>query len=231
MLCKRSTTIKKRYKQPCLRMENGFVEPFSLMRYHETGTLVLFVSCQDLNIIDPGRIAFYIKLGIIFTCSYNNSFDEMSLHVSDLQFKAFIFVQLIQYYHKTGAGRIWIYLNLMSSQLSETGYDLEKTMELALGSLRGAFCLLIVTSEGMYAVRDPLGFRPLCLGRLPEGGWMVASESIAFPICGAEYEREVEAGEIISSVGTSGGQQHSGLYFEIRHNGKPTNPVRWCQKG
>ena len=41
----------------------------------------------------------------------------------------------------------------------------------------------------------------------------------------------VEAGETISSVGTSGGQKHSGLYFEIRHNGKPTNPVRWCRRG
>ena len=41
----------------------------------------------------------------------------------------------------------------------------------------------------------------------------------------------VEAGELISSVGTSGGQKHAGLYFEIRHNGKPTNPVRWCRRG
>jgi septal ring factor EnvC (AmiA/AmiB activator) len=41
----------------------------------------------------------------------------------------------------------------------------------------------------------------------------------------------VEVGETIASVGASGGQKHSGLYFEIRHNGKPTNPVRWCRKG
>lgn len=40
----------------------------------------------------------------------------------------------------------------------------------------------------------------------------------------------VEAGETIASVGTSGGQKHAGLYFEIRHNGKPTNPVGWCRK-
>ena len=40
----------------------------------------------------------------------------------------------------------------------------------------------------------------------------------------------VETGETIASVGTSGGQKHSGLYFEIRHNGKPTDPVRWCRK-
>lgn len=41
----------------------------------------------------------------------------------------------------------------------------------------------------------------------------------------------VEAGEVIASVGQSGGQQEAGLYFEIRHNGKPSNPVRWCRRG
>lgn len=40
----------------------------------------------------------------------------------------------------------------------------------------------------------------------------------------------VEAGEEIASIGNSGGQQSSGLYFEIRHNGKPTNPGKWCRK-
>ena len=41
----------------------------------------------------------------------------------------------------------------------------------------------------------------------------------------------VEAGETIASVGKSGGQEQAGLYFEIRHNGKPTNPVNWCRRG
>ncbi|MBN4080540.1 peptidoglycan DD-metalloendopeptidase family protein [Beggiatoa alba] len=40
----------------------------------------------------------------------------------------------------------------------------------------------------------------------------------------------VEAGDIIGSVGSSGGQRKAGLYFEIRHNGKPTNPKIWCRK-
>lgn len=40
----------------------------------------------------------------------------------------------------------------------------------------------------------------------------------------------VESGEVIASIGNSGGQQHSGLYFEIRHNGSPTNPGKWCRK-
>ncbi len=41
----------------------------------------------------------------------------------------------------------------------------------------------------------------------------------------------VEAGEVIAGVGRSGGQKETGLYFEIRHNGKPTNPVKWCRTG
>ncbi len=40
----------------------------------------------------------------------------------------------------------------------------------------------------------------------------------------------VEANEVIASVGNSGGNEFTGLYFEIRHNGKPTNPSRWCKK-
>jgi septal ring factor EnvC (AmiA/AmiB activator) len=38
----------------------------------------------------------------------------------------------------------------------------------------------------------------------------------------------VEADEAIANVGNSGGQQSAGLYFEIRHNGQPANPARWC---
>jgi len=40
----------------------------------------------------------------------------------------------------------------------------------------------------------------------------------------------VETGEVIASVGNSGGRNHPGLYFEIRHNGVPTNPVLWCKR-
>jgi septal ring factor EnvC (AmiA/AmiB activator) len=41
----------------------------------------------------------------------------------------------------------------------------------------------------------------------------------------------IEAGEVIATVGQSGGQQEAALYFEIRHNGKPSNPARWCKRG
>jgi amidophosphoribosyltransferase len=62
---------------------------------------------------------------------------------------------------------------------------------------RGAYSLVILTRRAFYAVRDPWGFRPLCIGRLNEIGWVVASESCALATIGAKYVRQVEAGEII----------------------------------
>ncbi len=65
--------------------------------------------------------------------------------------------------------------------------------------LRGAFSLTILTSERLYALRDPFGIRPLCLGQLIDGdGWVVASETCALDTVGAAYEREVEPGEIVA---------------------------------
>lgn len=90
-----------------------------------------------------------------------------------------------------------VVLHLMSREMEATGFNIRQALRIALGRLSGAYCLLLATPDGMYAVRDPLGFRPLSLGRFPDGGWMVASETIAFTVCGAEYFREVEAGEIL----------------------------------
>jgi amidophosphoribosyltransferase len=60
----------------------------------------------------------------------------------------------------------------------------------------GAYSLTILTREGVYAVRDPYGLRPLCLGEI-DGGYVVASESCALMTIGATYLREVEPGEIV----------------------------------
>ncbi len=61
----------------------------------------------------------------------------------------------------------------------------------------GAYSLTILTARALYAVRDPYGFRPLCLGRL-NGNWIVASESCALATVGATYVREIEPGEIVA---------------------------------
>ncbi len=66
----------------------------------------------------------------------------------------------------------------------------------ALLEVHGAYSLLILSVEGIFAVRDPNGIRPLSLG-IREGSPVVASETCAFDLIGAKFERDVEPGEIV----------------------------------
>jgi amidophosphoribosyltransferase len=69
----------------------------------------------------------------------------------------------------------------------------------ALSRVKGAYSLLFLTEDAIVAVRDPMGFRPLCLGLLPakKDAHVVASEPCAFDLIGAEYVRDLEPGEMI----------------------------------
>jgi len=73
---------------------------------------------------------------------------------------------------------------------------LEDQLSYALRQVTGAYSLLILTPEAMYAVRDPSGFRPLTIARL-EDAWVVASETCALDLIEAKAERDVEPGEIV----------------------------------
>jgi amidophosphoribosyltransferase len=66
-----------------------------------------------------------------------------------------------------------------------------------LGSARGAYSIVLCTQNELYAFRDPWGVRPLCLGKLGDNGYVVASESCALGTIGAQYLRELERGEIV----------------------------------
>lgn len=74
-------------------------------------------------------------------------------------------------------------------------------LEMALMSVapswKGAFSLVIMDQGRIVGLRDPNGFRPLCLGSLPEGGWVLSSESAALDLVGAKFVREVEPGEML----------------------------------
>jgi amidophosphoribosyltransferase len=61
----------------------------------------------------------------------------------------------------------------------------------------GAFSLVIMDQGRIVGLRDPNGFRPLCLGSLSDGGWVIASETAALDLVGARFVREVEAGEMV----------------------------------
>jgi amidophosphoribosyltransferase len=84
------------------------------------------------------------------------------------------------------------------------GADWLARMRTSLPRLAGAFCLVMLTRDRLFAVRDPWGIRPLALGRLP-GGWIVASETCALDAVGASFIREITPGEIIA-IGPDGVQ-------------------------
>ncbi len=71
-------------------------------------------------------------------------------------------------------------------------------VEHAFRRASGAFTFTMLTRDALVAARDPIGFRPLALGRLPGGGWVVASESTALDAVGAAFVRDVEAGEVLT---------------------------------
>lgn len=79
---------------------------------------------------------------------------------------------------------------------STPGRTWEERIVRCLPRLLGSYSLLVMVDDQLIAVRDPLGNRPLCLGRLGEH-WVVASESCALQTVGAEHVRDVEPGEMI----------------------------------
>jgi len=66
----------------------------------------------------------------------------------------------------------------------------------ALSRVKGAFSLVMMAGDSLIAARDPLGFRPLSLGRL-DRAWVAASETCALDLIGAEHERDLEPGEMV----------------------------------
>jgi amidophosphoribosyltransferase len=66
-----------------------------------------------------------------------------------------------------------------------------------MAKAEGAYTLVILTPDGVFGVRDPWGLRPLVLGKIDGGGYVLASESCAFSTIGARLEREIQPGEIV----------------------------------
>ncbi len=76
------------------------------------------------------------------------------------------------------------------------GRGLERAAAEVLPQLEGAFSLVMMDQGRLIGARDPYGFRPLCLGSL-ERGWVLASETAALDIVGADFVREIEPGEMV----------------------------------
>ncbi len=81
--------------------------------------------------------------------------------------------------------------------LAAPGQSWRDKIRYAMYRLQGAYSLVLMTKDSLFAVRDPFGVRPLCLGSL-NSSWVIASESCALDHIGASFAREIEPGEIVS---------------------------------
>ena len=93
-----------------------------------------------------------------------------------------------------------------------TSPSIEDALSAAMKHLEGAYSLVLMSPQKLICVRDPHGFRPLCYGKLPGGGYAAASESCALTAVGAEFVRDLEPGEILIFQGdtVSSRREHCG---------------------
>jgi len=116
----------------------------------------------------------------------------------------------------------------------QPGTGAESPVETAAATVlpraKGAYSLVFMDEQTLYAARDPHGFRPLVLGRL-DTGWVVASETAALDIVGARFVREIAPGELVCIDGrgvrsrTFAAAQPSGCLFEYVYLARPDTTI------
>jgi len=113
-------------------------------------------------------------------------------------------------FHSAGDAEILCYLITRHRLLTHT---LEEAVSDAMNELQGAYSMLLMSANKVVAVRDPHGFRPLCIGTLGDG-FVFASESCALDSIGADFLRDVEPGEIVvvDESGLSSVRTHVGEF-------------------
>ncbi len=109
--------------------------------------------------------------------------------------------------------------------------DLMPALKEVLELVQGAYSMVMQTPQCIYAIRDPFGVRPLCLGRL-ESSYLLASESCAFDLIGAEYVRDIFPGEILQieeghleSTSLAAAPRHAFCIFEHVYFSRPDSLV------
>jgi amidophosphoribosyltransferase len=117
--------------------------------------------------------------------------------------------------------------------LTPQGTSWRERIDYFMEQAEGAYSMTILTRDALYAVRDPLGLRPLALGKLGDHGWVVASESCAFNTIGAEFVREIEPGEAIMIDGDGArtilqrpGTKQALCLFEYIYFARPDSTLR-----
>ena len=136
-------------------------------------------------------------------------------------------------FHTTTDSEVIAYIIVQERLRSSS---IEAAVSAAMNRLEGAYSLVISSPSKLIAARDPHGFRPLCMGRRKDGMVVFASESCALDAVGAEFERDILPGEIVtvSSQGIHSDRSHCGqavrslCVFEYIYFARPDSVIDGC---
>ena len=180
-------------------------------RYSTTGSN-LKENAQPLNVYGAnGELSFAHNGNVI------NSFElrERLLSEYDIQFKTSTDSEILALLYANAVGKNW---------LERSNY--------CMRLVKGAYSLVMMTKDTLIGVRDPLGIRPLCLGKMDDA-WVLSSESAALAHIGAEFVREIENGETVvinkngieSKKFNSAPKKHSLCLFEQIYFARPDSMI------
>ena len=166
--------VSEVFREQLPRLDNAKIA-IGHVRYATTG-FSLAANAQPLRVNYAGGA---------LALAHNGDLTNAALIRRDLESKGTVFQTTID-------TEVFVHLIAHSQKPSVE----ERILE-AVSVVRGAFCLSIMTEDKLIGVRDPQGFRPLCIGRTPDGGWVLSSETCALDVNGAEFVRDVLPGEMV----------------------------------
>ena len=152
------------------------------VRYSTTGR-DLRANCQPMQVNHQKG-----KMALAHNGNISNSYELRT----ELELNGAIF-------HSTSDTEIIAYLVTQARLVKPS---IEEALITAMDRLEGAYSIVLMSASKLIAVRDPRGFRPLCIGSCPDGSYVVSSESCALDAVGASFERDVCPGEVIVISGS-----------------------------
>lgn len=201
--------VSEVFREQLPRLDNAKIA-IGHVRYATTG-FSLAANAQPLRVNYAGGA---------LALAHNGDLTNAALIRRDLESKGTVFQTTID-------TEVFVHLIARSQKPSVE----ERILE-AVSVVRGAFCLSIMTEDKLIGVRDPQGFRPLCIGRTPDGGWVLSSETCALDVNGAEFVRDVLPGEMVvmdsdglKSYRFSNGKDVASCIFEYIYFARPDSII------
>ena len=201
--------VSEVFREQLPRLDNAKIA-IGHVRYATTG-FSLAANAQPLRVNYAGGA---------LALAHNGDLTNAALIRRDLESKGTVFQTTID-------TEVFVHLIAHSQKPSVE----ERILE-AVSVVRGAFCLSIMTEDKLIGVRDPQGFRPLCIGRTLDGGWVLSSETCALDVNGAEFVRDVLPGEMVvmdsdglKSYRFSNGKDVASCIFEYIYFARPDSII------